>query len=100
MEQLLIEWLKEYGYTILFIWSVMEGETGLVMAGVMVHTGDMTMLNAIAVAGLGGFTEDQIYFYISRFNREYIHKLLRTQWRKFLNHNFLKQVEICFKLFY
>ena len=83
MEQLLIEWLKEYGYIILFIWSVMEGETGLVMAGVMVHTGDMTMFNAIAVAALGGFVGDQIYFYIGRFNREYIQRLLRTQRRKF-----------------
>ncbi len=83
MEQLFIEWLKEYGYVILFIWSVMEGETGLVMAGVMVHTGDMVMLTAIVVAGLGGFVGDQIYFYIGRFNRNYIHKKLKSQRRKF-----------------
>jgi len=83
MEQILIEWLKEYGYIILFVWSIMEGETGLVMAGVMSHTGDMNLFNAIAVAWLGGFTGDQIYFYIGRFNREYIHKKLRKQRRKF-----------------
>jgi membrane protein DedA with SNARE-associated domain len=83
MEQFLVELLKEYGYVILFVWSIMEGETGLVMAGVMVHTGDMDMLLAITVAGLGGFVGDQIYFYIGRFNRNYIHKKLKSQRRKF-----------------
>ena len=33
MEQTLIEWLKEYGYIVLFIWSMAEGETGLVRLG-------------------------------------------------------------------
>ena len=83
MEQLLIEWLKEYGYVILFVWSLMEGETGLVMAGVMVHTGDMKLFTAIAVATLGGFAGDQLYFYIGRYNRNYIHKKLKNQRRKF-----------------
>jgi membrane protein DedA with SNARE-associated domain len=83
MEQLFIEWLKEYGYIILFIWSMMEGETGLVMAGVMVHTGDMVLITAITVAGIGGFIGDQIYFYIGRYNKDYIHKKLKSQRRKF-----------------
>jgi len=83
MEQILVEWLKEYGYVILFIWSFMEGETGLVMAGVMVHTEDMELFTAIAVATLGGFAGDQLYFYIGRYNRNYIHKKLKSQRRKF-----------------
>ena len=70
----------------------MEGETGLVMAGVMSHTGDMSLPIAIAVAGLGGFTGDQIYFYIGRYNKKYIHKKLRSQRRKFaLAHLLLKK---------
>jgi membrane protein DedA with SNARE-associated domain len=83
MEQTLIEWLKEYGYIILFIWSMMEGETGLVMAGVMSYTGDMDMFTAITVAGLGGFAGDQLYFYIGRYNRKMIHNKLVSQRRKF-----------------
>lgn len=35
MEELFIEWLKEYGYVILFLWSLLEGETGLIMAGIL-----------------------------------------------------------------
>lgn len=82
MEQILIDWLKEYGYIILFIWSFMEGETGLVIAGVMVHTEDMELFTAITVAGLGGFAGDQVYFYIGRYNRDYIHRKFKKQRRK------------------
>jgi membrane protein DedA with SNARE-associated domain len=82
MEQQFIEWLKEYGYVILFLWSILEGEMGLVMAGTMSYTGDMNIYLAIFVAGTGGFVGDQIYFYIGRFNRQYIHKKLKSQRRK------------------
>jgi membrane protein DedA with SNARE-associated domain len=82
MEQQLIEWLKEYGYAILFFWSVLEGEMGLVMAGTMSHTGDMNIYMAIFIAGTGGFVGDQIYFYIGRFNRKFIHQKMKKQRRK------------------
>lgn len=83
MEELFIEWLKEYGYIILFLWSILEGELGLIMGGIMCHTGDMTVPMAIFIAGLGGFVGDQIYFYTGRFNKVYIQKKLKTQRRKF-----------------
>lgn len=92
MEDLFIELITEYGYIILFIWSIAEGETGLVMAGVLSHTGDMTVPMAILVAGLGGFVGDQMYFYIGRYNKEYIHSEFKTQRRKFaLAHVLLKK---------
>jgi len=92
LEAKFIYLLKTYGYVILFIWSIMEGETGLVMAGVMSHTGDMSLPVAIVVAALGGFVGDQIYFYIGRFNKKYIHKQLKSQRRKFaLAHLLLKK---------
>ena len=92
MEELFIEWIKEYGYIILFIWSIAEGETGLVMAGVLSHTGDMTLSIAIVVAALGGFAGDQIYFYIGRYNKSYIHSEFRAHRRKFaLAHLLLKK---------
>ncbi len=92
MEELFIEWLKEYGYIILFIWSIAEGETGLVMAGVLSHTGHMSVPISILVAGIGGFVGDQIYFYIGRYNKSYIHREFKTQRRKFaLAHLLLKK---------
>jgi membrane protein DedA with SNARE-associated domain len=83
MEHLFIEWLREYGYIVLFGWSILEGELGLVMAGIMSHTGDMFLPIALIVGALGGFVGDQIYFYIGRFNKKYIHDKLRSQRRKF-----------------
>ena len=75
--------LKKYGYIILFAWSILEGELGLIMAGLMSHEGSMNLYMAIFVAGIGGFVGDQIYFYIGRFNKAYVHKKFSGQRRKF-----------------
>jgi membrane protein DedA with SNARE-associated domain len=92
MEELFIGWLKEYGYSILFLWSILEGEIGLVMGGIMAHTGDMNYFMAIFVAGLGGFAGDQIYFYIGRFNKGLIQRKLHRQRLKFaIAHLLLKK---------
>jgi len=92
VEAFFLELLKEYGYIILFLWSILEGEMGLIMGGIMSHTGDMNVGGAIFIAGLGGFAGDQIYFYIGRFNKNYIHRKLRKQRRKFaIAHLLLKK---------
>jgi membrane protein DedA with SNARE-associated domain len=92
MEELFTDWLNEYGYIILFIWSILEGEMGLVMAGIMTHTGAMQYFMAVFVAGLGGFTGDQIYFYIGRLNKGFIQRKLQSQRRKFaIAHLLLKK---------
>lgn len=82
MEELFITWMKEYGYAVLFLWSILEGESGLVMAGLFAHTGDMQLFTAIVTAGLGGFFGDQIYFYIGRFNKKYAYRAFKNQRRK------------------
>lgn len=84
--------LKTYGYIILFAWSILEGEAGLIMAGLLSHSGEMNLYIAIFVAGLGGFAGDQIYFYIGRFNKAYVHKKFKGQRRKFaLSHLLLQK---------
>jgi len=82
-EDNLINLLKEYGYIILFIWSIAEGETGLVMAGILSHTGDMNLWLSIVVAALGGFIGDQIYYYIGRLNKDWVLKELNAHRSKF-----------------
>jgi membrane protein DedA with SNARE-associated domain len=82
MEALFIAWLKAYGYIILFFWSIVEGEMGLVMAGIMTHTGNMNYVIAIFVAGLGGFTGDQGFFYLGRFNKRFMQSKLHSQRHK------------------
>ncbi len=92
IENKFIYLLKTYGYIILFAWSILEGEIGLIMAGLLAHTGDMNLYIAILIAGLGGFAGDQIYFYIGRFNKTYVFKKFKGQRRKFaLAHLLLKK---------
>lgn len=91
MEQFFLDLLHQYGYIVLYFWSILEGEMGLIMAGIMSHTGHMNLGLAIFIAGLGGFTGDQIYFYIGRYNRKYVFKKFKNQRRKFaLAHVILK----------
>lgn len=86
LEEAIIEiwdtYVEKWGYVILFFWSVLEGELGLIFAGIAAHTGHLNVFLAIFVAGLGGFAGDQIYFYIGRFNKGYIQKQLISQRRK------------------
>ncbi len=92
MEETLIHLLQEHGYIVLFFWSILEGELGLIMAGILSHTGHMNVATAIFVAGIGGFTGDQIYFYIGRYARGYIHKKMKKHRRKFaIAHLLLKR---------
>ncbi|MCI0501168.1 MAG: DedA family protein [Epsilonproteobacteria bacterium] len=83
LEEKFIYLMKEYGYVILFAWSILEGESGLIMAGLLCSTGDMNIYLSIFIAGLGGFVGDQIYFYIGRYNKKYVHKNFKSQRRKF-----------------
>jgi len=92
LENKFIYLMKEYGYIILFFWGMLEGEMGLVMAGLLTHTGDMNLFMAIFIAGLGGFAGDQVYFYIGRFNKKWVYRKLKSQHRKLaLAHLLLKK---------
>jgi membrane protein DedA with SNARE-associated domain len=82
MEEALIGLITEYGYPILFVWSMMEGEIGLVMAGLLSHTGHMNLFLAIFVAGIGGFLGDQFWFYVGRYNKKYTLEYFRSHRRK------------------
>ena len=92
LDEKFIYLMKKDGYVILFAWSVVEGEMGLIMAGLLSHTDNMSLSLAIFVAGLGGFTGDQIYFYIGRYNRSYVHSKFAAHRRKLaLAHLLLKK---------
>lgn len=92
MEEALIRLITEYGYPILFVWSMMEGEIGLVMAGLLSHTGHMNLFLAIFVAGVGGFLGDQFWFYVGRYNKKYTLEYFRSHRRKVaLAHLLLKK---------
>ncbi|MDR2080914.1 MAG: DedA family protein [Campylobacteraceae bacterium] len=92
MEELFSGLILKYGYIILFVWCILEGEMALIMGGILSHSGAMNLYYAIFIAGLGGFAGDQIYFYLGRYFKKNINKRLKKQRRKFaIAHLLLKR---------
>lgn len=56
--------LIKYGYLAVLLGTFLEGETILVMAGFAAHRGYLDLRWVIAVATLGSFLGDQLYFYL------------------------------------
>lgn len=62
LHQLIID----YGYLALFIGTFLEGETILVLAGFLAHSGYLLLPWVIVSAFLGTFAGDQTFFYLGR----------------------------------
>jgi membrane protein DedA with SNARE-associated domain len=58
--------VQQYGYPVVFVGSVLEGETVLTLAGLAAHRGYLSLQWVIAIAALGGFLGDQLYFALGR----------------------------------
>jgi membrane protein DedA with SNARE-associated domain len=58
--------IAAYGYPVVFVGALIEGETVLVLAGLAAHLGYLALAKVIAVAALGGFLGDQFYFFLGR----------------------------------
>ena len=72
MQELLREYLTVHGYWVLFIWTFMEGEAGLIFAGFLAFQGYFTVSGVIATAFAGAFCGDQFYFYLGRVKGKYL----------------------------
>jgi membrane protein DedA with SNARE-associated domain len=58
--------VQSYGYPVVFVGTLLEGETILALAGLAAHRGYLALPWVIAVAALGGFLGDQLYFLVGR----------------------------------
>jgi membrane protein DedA with SNARE-associated domain len=54
--------IQQYGYMAVFVGSVLEGETLLLLAGLAAHRGYLRLEWIIVVAAAGAFLGDQICF--------------------------------------
>ena len=59
--------LTQYGYLALFIGSLLEGETMLLLAGFAAHRGYLSLPVVMAVAFCGGTLGDQAFFLIGKY---------------------------------
>lgn len=72
--------LGTYGYYLLFLGTLLEGETVLVVAGFLAHRGYFSLPLVMAVAFCGSFLSDQAVFYAGRLRgRRWLAK--RVAWR-------------------
>jgi len=67
MQDYLREYLAVHGYWVLFIWTFLEGEAGLILAGFLAFQGYMHIAGVIVTAFGGAFCGDQFYFYLGRW---------------------------------
>lgn len=58
--------IAQYGYAALFIGTLLEGETWLILAGFAAYQGYLQLHWVILIAMTGGFLGDQIYFWLGR----------------------------------
>lgn len=83
MQQILKDYLELHGYWVLFFWTFMEGEAGLILAGFLAFQGYLNIYGVILTAFGGSFLGDQFYFYMGRWNGPVLLKFFTSIARKF-----------------
>ncbi len=83
MHHFLKEYLELHGYWVLFLWTFLEGEAGLILAGFLAYEGYFTIGGVILTAFAGSFIGDQFYFYIGKWKGPFLLKLFTRIARKF-----------------
>ncbi len=58
--------LQTYGYPLLALGCLLEGETVLALAGFAAHEGHLSFATVVLVAALAGFTGDQVFYWLGR----------------------------------
>lgn len=59
--------IQEYGYAFVFLFTLLEGETVLALAGFAAYQGYLNIWYVIAVAIVGAVAGDQAFFYFGRY---------------------------------
>ena len=63
----LVELIRDYGYYMVFLGTLLEGETIVALAGFVAHQGYLQMHIIIPVAIAGAVIGDQAFFYFGRY---------------------------------
>lgn len=76
------EFIRDWGYIALFMYSFGGGFVGLVIAGVLSYAGDLNIYISIIVAVISNFIGDQFLFYMARTNKSYANATMKKYGRK------------------
>jgi membrane protein DedA with SNARE-associated domain len=99
------EFLRYYGYIALSAGTFLEGETAILVASSLIHTGFFKGFYIVIFGFFGSFVSDWIYFMIGRLNGKYfIEKRPKLQERLDPVHKFFKthrtQILISYRFLY
>ena len=83
MQEFLKEYLAVHGYWVLFLWTFLEGEAGLILAGFLAFEGYFSLWGVILTSLAGAFCGDQFYFYLGRWQGSFLLKVFTSIARKF-----------------
>lgn len=83
MQAFLNEYLATYGYIVLFVGTLLEGEAILIMAGYLASQGYLNLYIVMPLAFVGAVIGDQFYFYLGRWQGARLLKLFTAIARKF-----------------
>jgi membrane protein DedA with SNARE-associated domain len=83
LQEILKEYLEVHGYWVLFLWTFLEGEAGLILAGFLAFQGYFSLWLVILISFAGAFCGDQFYFYIGRWQGPLLLRLFMSIARKF-----------------
>jgi len=72
VQEFLKDYLTAHGYWVLFLWTFLEGEAGLILAGFLAFEGYFSVPGVMATAFAGAFCGDQFYFYLGRLKGKFL----------------------------
>lgn len=76
------QFIQDWGYIALFLYSFGGGYVGLIFAGVLSYAGDLNIYISMIVAGVSNFLGDQFLFFLARKNKNYAKDMMSKYGRK------------------
>lgn len=84
--------ISNYGYILLFLYSLGGGFVGLVAAAVLSYMGKLDIWVSILVAGSANFLGDEMLFYMAKYYKKEMMRYIRKHRRKIaLSHLLMKK---------
>ena len=71
------DFIRDWGYIALFLYSFGGGFLGLAVAGVLSFAGDLNIYISVLVAALSNFVGSQFLFFLARNNKNYAKDMMK-----------------------
>ena len=86
------EFIRDWGYIALFLYSFGGGFIGLAIASVLSYSGDLNIYLSILIAGISNFIGGQFLFFLARKNKNYAKDMMKKHGRKIaLTHHLMRK---------